>query len=88
MHDQTGPGSGGASPETFIPISLCRIRRKFFVFAGLTVGCAMVEATVWLTLVLLLISVAILLAAGILGGTELIRSVLLMPPKRESRCKP
>ncbi|MEV1169977.1 hypothetical protein [Nonomuraea sp. NPDC049784] len=85
MHDHTGSDENHASPGTVIPISLARIRVKFFVFAGLTVGCAIFGATAWLTLTLLLTCAAILLAVAIIGGKELMRSLFFMSPKRDSQ---
>ncbi|MET7335081.1 hypothetical protein [Nonomuraea sp. NPDC005650] len=81
MHDHTGFGEDGTSPEIVIPISLARIRVKFFVFAGLAVGCAIFGTTPWLTLTLLLTCAGILLAVAIIGGKELIRSLFFMSPK-------
>ncbi|MGW0196432.1 hypothetical protein [Nonomuraea sp. NPDC003201] len=85
MHDHTGPDEDRTPPETLIPISLARIRVKFFVFAGLAVGCAIFGATVWLTLTLLLTCAAILLAVAIIGGKELVRSLFFVSPKRDWR---
>ncbi|MFI6504031.1 hypothetical protein [Nonomuraea typhae] len=64
--------------EILIPISLRRIRIKFYVCLCLTAGCAISGADGWLTFTLMLLCGAILLAAGIIGGKRLIGSVFFL----------
>jgi hypothetical protein len=82
MHDDTGPDTDRPPYEMVIPISLSKIRIRFFVFSALTVVCALSGASAWLTLALLLMCIAIPLAVAAAGGRESVHSLFLVPPKR------
>ncbi|GAA4191920.1 hypothetical protein GCM10022252_32480 [Streptosporangium oxazolinicum] len=68
--------------EMVIPVSLPRIRIRFFAFAVLAVGSAFSGASIWLPLALTLTCVAILLAVAATGGRRLVHSLFLMPSKQ------
>lgn len=82
MQDDTEPDTDRPPYEMVIPISLSRIRFRFFAFAVLAVVSAFSGASIWLALTLMLTCVAIPLAVAAIGGRELVLSLFLVPPKR------